>query len=110
MNTMVKPGDVVVTDFAGATLVKVRPMVVISSASYHKERPDAIVALLTTNIASATTSSDYVLQDWQQAGLNKPSAFRTYLGMEGQADLRVIGHLSARDWQGVTAVVRGAIA
>jgi mRNA interferase MazF len=102
-------------------------MVVISSARFHQQRPDAIIGLLTTNLAAATTNNDYVLQetnndyvlqetnndyvlqDWKQAGLRKPSAFRTYLGMEGQADLQIIGHLSSRDWQGVEAAVRGAI-
>jgi len=106
---MVRPGDVVVVDFTGATLTKGRPMVVISSAGYHQHRPDVIVGLLTTNIAAATATSDFVLQDWKLAGLAKPSAFRTYLGMEGQSDLRIIGHLSARDWQGVAAAVRNAI-
>ena len=105
---MVRPGDVVVVDFAGAALTKGRPMVVISSAIYHQQRPDAILGVLKSNVGSATTSSDYVLQDWQQGGLHKPSAFRTYLGMEAQADLRVIGHLSNRDWLGVVAAVRGA--
>jgi len=40
---MVKPGDVVIVDFLGATLMKARPMVVVSSTDYHKERPDVIV-------------------------------------------------------------------
>ena len=106
---MVKPGDVVVVDFAGASLTKGRPMVVVSSAAYHKERLDVIVGLLTTNTGAANTGSDYLLQDWKQAGLHKPSAFRTYLGMEGQDNLRIVGHLSNRDWQGVLAAVRGAI-
>src|SRR5205085_12628580 len=53
-----------------------------------------------SNIAAATVSSDYILQDWKAAGLSKPSAFRTYVGTEGQGDLQVIGHLSDRDWQG----------
>lgn len=106
---MVRPGDVVVVNFAGATLTKGRPMVVISGAAYHQQRPDVVLGILTSNVASATASSDYLLQDWQQIGLHKPSAFRTYLGMETQADLRVIGHLSNRDWLGVVAAIRNAL-
>jgi mRNA interferase MazF len=107
---MVRPGDVVIADFPGAMLAKVRPMVVISSSDYHKERPDAIISILTSNIASAIASSDFVLQDWKLAGLRKPSAFRSFLGMESQSSLHVIGHLSPRDWQGVLAAIRRAIA
>jgi mRNA interferase MazF len=106
---MVKPGDVVVVSFTGAVLTKGRPMVVVSSSIYHKERPDVIVGLLTTNIAAATSGSDFVLHDWKQAGLQRPSAFRSYLGMERQSGLRVIGHLTDRDWQGVVAAVRTAL-
>jgi mRNA interferase MazF len=109
MNTMAKPRDVVVVDFAGATLTKRRPAIVLSNDTYHKERPDVIVGLVTTNLAAATSSSDYTLQDWRQAGLRSASAFRTYLGMESPANIHVIGHLSDRDWQGVLAAVRRAI-
>ena len=107
---MVRPGDVVVVHFAGALVTKGRPMVVISSSQYHQQRPDVIVGLLTSNLTAANSSSDYLLQDWQQAGLRKPSAFRTYVGTESQADVQVIGHLSDRDWQGVLAAVRTAMA
>jgi len=106
---MVRPGDVVVVHFAGALVTKGRPMVVISGLRYHQERPDVIVGLLTTNLTAANSSSDYVLQDWQQAGLRKPSAFRAYIGTESQADVQVIGHLSDRDWQGVVAAARDAM-
>ncbi len=106
---MVRPGDVVVVNFAGATMTKGRPMVVISSARYHHEHPDVIVGLITTNLAAAKTTSDYILQDWKQAGLRKASAFRAYVGTESQSDVQVIGHLSDRDWQGVMTAVRNSI-
>jgi mRNA interferase MazF len=106
---MIRPGDIVVVPFAGAMLIKQRPVVVISSDAYHKERPDVIVGVLTTNVEAATSASDYRLLDWKQAGLLRPSAFRSYLGMENQTDLRVVGRLSHRDWQGVLAAVRHAL-
>ena len=84
-------------------------MVAISVRRYHQERPDVIVGLLTTNLAAASSSSDYVLQGWQQAGLRKPSAFRSYIGTESQADVQVIGHLSDRD-SGVVGAARNAMA
>src|SRR5689334_2681152 len=102
---MVRPGDVVTVDFAGATGVKRRPVVVVSSDVYHAHRPDLILGVLTTNVAAATAPTDYMLQDWAAVGLHSPSAFRAYVGMALQSAVQVIGHLSDRDWQGVQACV-----
>jgi mRNA interferase MazF len=98
---MPNPGDVVTMDFAGAKVTKRRPAVVVSSDLYHAHRPDLIVGTLTTNIAAATSPTDYVLLDWTQAGLHLPSAFRCYFVMVLPADVRFIGRLSDRDWQAV---------
>jgi mRNA interferase MazF len=83
---MPSPGDVVMVDFPGATGTKRRPAVVVSSNVYHSERPDLILGILTTNLASAPASPDYALRDWSAAGLHAPSAFRSYFGMALPAD------------------------
>lgn len=107
---MIRPGDVVAADFPGAMGVKRRPAVVVSSDSYHQARPDVILGLLTTRIAAATQSSDYVLQDWKAAGLHRPSAFRVFLfTLPGNA-VQAIGRLSDRDWSEVQVRLRNAIA
>jgi mRNA interferase MazF len=98
---MPKPGDVVTVDFAGATGIKRRPTIVVSSDLYHANRPDLILAVLTTQVSSATSPTDYILQDWQSAGLHAPSAFRGYFGMSLPSAVHVIGHLSEQDWQEV---------
>ena len=90
-------GDVVTAGFVGAMGVKRRPTVVVSSNLYHKHRPDVILAIITSQVSSATSPLDYVLQDWFEAGLRQPSAFRAYFGMALPADVKVIGHLSERD-------------
>lgn len=107
---MPSPGDVVTVDFPGATGKKRRPAVVVSSDVYHSERPDLILGILTTNLPSATASTDYVLQQWSAAGLRAPSAFRSYFGMALPADVHVIGHLSDRDWLAVKDGVKRAFA
>ncbi len=107
---MPSPGDLVTVDFLGATGTKRRAAVVVSSDVYHSERPDVILGILTTNLASARASTDYTLQDWSVAGLHAPSAFRSYFGMALPADVRVIGHLSDRDWQAVKDGVKRAFA
>ena len=107
---MPDPGDVVTVDFSGAMGVKRRPAVVISSALYHAHRPDLILAVLTTQTTAATAPTDYILQDWAEAGLHRPSAFRAYFGMATPADVRVIGYLSARDWNAVQTCLTRALA
>jgi mRNA interferase MazF len=105
-----QPGDVATVDFPGATGMKRRPAVVLSNRSYHVERPDVILGILTTNVAVATSSFDYLLQDWRAAGLNAPSAFRSYLGMASPAAVRKVGHVSDRDWSEIRDCVRRAFA
>lgn len=61
---ILNPGDVVTVDFPSVTGVKRRPAVVVSSATYHLNRPDIIVGLITTQ-TTALGVTDYVLQDWQ---------------------------------------------
>lgn len=106
---MYNPGDVVVLDFPGVTGVKRRPTVVISSSAYHASRPDLVVGLITSqNLTPGPT--DYVLQDWSQAGLRIPSVFRSYFATLPTATHHaVVGHLSGRDWQGVCGCVRIAL-
>ena len=58
-----------------------------------------MLAVITTQIDSAVSVTDYVLKDWQIAGLDKPSAFRSYFGTyEQNLFSSVVGKLSNRDW------------
>ena len=107
---MPKSGDVVVVDFVGATGIKRRPAVVLSTELYHAYHPDVILGTLTTQIHAAKTPTDYILQDWKIAGLRAPSAFRAYIGMALASAVKVIGHLSDRDWQEVQIRLKLALA
>ena len=95
---MPSPGDVVTVDFPGAMGIKRRPAVVVSSDLYHRERPDVVLAVLTSVVGAVVTSTDYVLQDWSAAGLKTQSAFLAYFATAHQNQVRPIGRLSARDW------------
>jgi mRNA interferase MazF len=104
------PGDVVTVDFPGVTGVKRRPAVVLSSATYHANRPDVIVGLITTQ-TTALGVTDYVLQDWQAAGLRVASVFRSFIvTLPPSANLVSIGQLSEPDWEGVRACLKIALA
>jgi len=107
---MSEPGDVVTVEFPGIAETKRRPAVVVSTHLYQRTRPDVILGLLTTQITNATLPSDYALQDWEQAGLHKPSTFRTFLETVPATAMRVIGHLSERDWQGIQQCLQAALA
>src|SRR5947209_8429123 len=96
---MAAPGDVVLAPFPGVQGVKERPALVVSSSLYHSIRPDVVLALLTTNLTAAALPTDYVLIDWAQAGLNKPTAFRSFFATLQRAHvIGQLGVLSARDW------------
>ena len=106
---MIRPGDVVTVDFPGAQGVKRRPAVVVSTEVYHTVRPDVVVAVLTSQLAGALASTDYLLQDWSTAGLRVPTAFRSYFATLPAAAVRVIGRLSDRDMEQVTERLRVAL-
>ena len=79
--------------------------------AYHLARPDVILALITSKLSAATVITDYILQDWNQAGLHQPSAFRAFLETHPASAIQFeIGKLSDRDWLEVQARLRLAIA
>jgi mRNA interferase MazF len=61
---------VVIGILVGAQETKVRPAVVIASATYLTERPDVLVGILTTKVPQAPGTTDYMLVDWRAAGLS----------------------------------------
>ena len=105
-----KPGAVVVAMLPGAVETKVRPAVVIASETYLAERPDVIVGILTTKIPSPLVSTDYLLRDWQAAGLRAQSCFRAYILTLQRSNVTVVGHLSGEDWAQVKHRVLRAFA
>lgn len=96
---MLNPGDVILIDFPGVQGVEPRPGIVVSTPAYHLVRPDVIVALCTSNVATATTPTDYLLVDWAAAGLRVPTAYRSFFATLPAGDVRkVIGRLTDADW------------
>ena len=98
-----KTGTVVTAEFQGVVSAKRRPAVVLSSEKYHRERPDVILAVITSQVCKSNSAPDYILQDWQSAGLNKPSAARIFLFTLPQNKVTKIDGLSENDWTEVKA-------
>lgn len=104
-------GDVVTVDFPGVTGIKRRPAVVLSSATnpYNSSRRDSWTHHYPNKRTKCET--DYGLQDWAAAGLRVASVFRSFIvTLPPTANLVLIGHLSERDWKGVRACVKVALA
>ena len=68
---MFNPGDLVTADFPGVTGIKRRPAVVVSTARLSLSSARCDPGVITTQTLSATTSMDYLLQDWTAAGLHR---------------------------------------
>lgn len=108
---MLEPGTVVIVDFPGAAQTKRRPALVVSTVAYHTATPDVVLAVLTSQTASATGPTDYVLTDWAAAGLTKPSAFRAFVNtLPRSAVIQIIGKVTDADWAEVQSRLRIALA
>jgi mRNA interferase MazF len=80
---------------------------VVSSDFYHQNEPDVVFAALTSNLAAATNTTDYVLQDWQGAGLKVPTAFKPLLAtLSPSCAVFRIGRLRPLDVQEVSQRLR----
>lgn len=93
-----RSGTVVICDFPGVVNTKKRPALVVSSEKYQRDRPDAILAVITGQISKSNSSTDYVLSDWRAANLKKQSAARMFLFTLPQYKLTEIGKLTEKDW------------
>jgi len=103
-------GDVVLIPFPFTDLSakRVRPAIVVSVPEYEQNTGDIIVAQVTSRQHSLPT--DYALQDWQFAGLLKPSVVRVKLATINAALVQFrTGRLSDRDLEEVDKRLRLAL-
>lgn len=93
-------GDVIVVPFpfTDQSAIKKRPAVVVSSESYHRERPDLILMAITSQARTAPTVGEVSVVHWQAAGLLKPSVIKPLMTtIEARLVLRQLGALHADD-------------
>lgn len=99
-------GDVLLVPFPfrDKAAASTRPAVVLSGTAYNQQG-DVVVAAITTHLSRLPT--DYALQDWQAAGLAKPSTVRMLIATIAQTRIVLtIGHLTDRDWAAVQAILQ----
>ena len=109
--TTFSPGDVVLVRFvfADESGAKRRPVLVLSNDEYHASRQEVIVAAMTSNV-SRVLVGDHVVNDWQAAGLPKPSLVTAILRTIKRAMIEAaLGRLGDRDTRAVRAQLRRAI-
>jgi mRNA interferase MazF len=105
-----KSGEVIWIEFPGVVQTKRRPAVILSSSTYHANRPDIIVGLVTSQISKANSPTDYVIQDWRAAGLRVASAFRAFIvTFPASAVVSTMGKLAQADWDQVADRVKLAM-
>ncbi len=94
-------GEVLMVEiaFSGTAGRKKRPAVVISVEKYHRGGTKLIVAGITSNVISPARFGDVTIQQWQKAGLVKPSAFRgVVMTVDGLDVARSMGMLDENDF------------
>jgi len=88
--------------FTNLQTTKKRPAVIISSQSYQQNRPDVILMAITSQVRQPLATGEALLQDWQMAGLVKPSVFKPLIAtIEQNRIVKTVGQLSATDREGL---------
>jgi mRNA interferase MazF len=102
-------GDLLLVPFPFSDLstTKVRPALVVSSTLYHASEPDLLLAAITSNLVGAQSAVDYILQEWQAAGLRYPSAFKPVIfTLDPTRVLHRIGAISGTDLSAIDQRLR----
>lgn len=105
-------GDVVLVAFPFTNLqaTKKRPAVIISRQIYQQTRPDVILMAITGQIRQPLAIGEAILQDWQAAGLAKPSLFKPLIAtLEQNQIVKVMGRLSDSDREQVGKVIQSIL-
>jgi len=106
--TVYEKGDVVLVPFpfSNRTTAKKRPAVIISSNAYNEISADIIIMAITSQTAKTTGTVECLIQDWQNAGLLKPSAIKAAISTIEQAlVLKKLGKLSRQDLTSMDTVL-----
>lgn len=83
---------------------------VISSAAYQRERPDLIILAITSQIRATHAFGEAVVQDWQAAGLIKPSALKPLVTtIDTRLVRKTLGTLSTNDQYRLKAIIADII-
>ena len=92
-------GELVLVDFPFSSNlgIKKRPAVVISKTNFNNSREDIILLAVTSKVDNLTIG-EALLKNWKEAGLVKPSAFKSVIfTVEKQYIDKTLGKLTNSD-------------
>jgi mRNA interferase MazF len=93
-------GDLVLVPFpfTDQSTTKRRPAVIVSSAAYHRERPDLVILAVTSQSRAVAGVGEALITKWKEAGLLRPSVLKPVLAtIERGLVLRTLGSLADED-------------
>ena len=86
---------------------KQRPAIIVSSAAYNEARPDIILMAITSQIKIKEKFGEATIEDWQAAGLRKPSTIKPIVfTVEKKIVKKTLGQLSDKDQEGLMSVIK----
>lgn len=104
-------GDVILVGFIFSDEAgeRRRPAVVVSSNAYHRSRQEAIIAAITSR-TDRILMGDYLIRDWQDAGLLFPSVATGIIRTIKQDMIaRKLGTMPGSDMRGIEDKLREAL-
>lgn len=98
-----KRWDVVLLPFPFTNLnaSKKRPALVISPKEYNTG-PDLVVMFVTSNLKATSKIGDYIINEWEESGLPKPSMIRMkFATIDKTLAIKKIAELTTSDQAGL---------
>ncbi len=97
--TRYKPGEIILVPFPFTDLssTKKRPALVVSPNDYNNQG-DVVIAFITSNMEGPPRVGDYLLTDWQEAGLPLPSKLRMkFATVSAEIIVKSIGNITGNE-------------
>ena len=104
-------GEVVLVPFpfTDQTAAKRRPAAVVSAQAYNARHPDIVLMPITSQLRADARPDDAVIEQWQAAGLLKPSAIKPVIAtVEQSLVIRSLGRLAEADCKMLGAILGSA--
>ena len=93
-------GDVILVPFpfSDQTTTKKRPAIIVSSDTHNSISQDIVIMAITGQIRGHIGVGEFLIEDWQGAGLLRPSAVKSAIStIEQRLVVKILGRLSSKD-------------
>lgn len=104
-----KRGDILLVPFpfSDQTSTKQRPALVISVDLFQEQGPDLLIMAITSQVGGPLKLGEFLIRDWQSAGLLKPSGVKAAITtIEAKLVRRQLGRLSDYDLKQLNSSLR----